>query len=294
MESVGRPHHPPTERVGGGAWTGEPTWGPVLTCAPLMSTSPVNILCMKWGSMYGPEYVNHLRAGVARHLKRPHRFICFTDDSTGLHPDVEARPLPGLGLPAGQKDQRWRKLAVFRDDLPDLTGTALFLDLDLVVVDDLEPFFTAPGAFLIIRDDDLFRAKPLRKLNPARDSFLHSVGNSSVFRFEIGAHRYILDAYVADPRGAAQRYEISQQFQSAQLAAHGHLAYWPRGWCVSFKNDCVPPALSSWWQDPAVPAGAKIVVFAGTPKMSDVLAGRRDKWYRRIGRIDWLRQAWSA
>jgi hypothetical protein len=254
----------------------------------------VNVICMKWGTLYGPEYVNHLREGVARHLKRPHRFVCFTDDAAGLRPDIEVMPIPQLGLPSMQRDLRWRKLGVFGAELGTLQGTTLFLDLDLVVVDDLEPFFTQPGSFLIIRDDDLFRPKPLRRLNPARDAFLHSVGNSSVFRFEIGAHRYILDAYVADPKGAAQRYEISQQFQSAQLAAHGELAYWPRGWCVSFKNDCVPRGLPSFWRDPAVPEGARIVVFAGSPKMSEVLAGGGHKWYRRIGNVGWLRRAWQA
>lgn len=252
----------------------------------------VNVICMKWGKLYGPEYVNFLRAGVARHLSLPHRFVCFTDDATGLDSTVEVQPLPALDLRPGESDLRWRKLAVFREELGDLSGTTLFLDLDLVIVGSINPFFELPGTFLIIRDDDLFRTKPMRKLNPARDHFLHGVGNSSVFRYEMGAHRYILDTYLADPKGAAQRYEISQQFQSAQLAAHGHLAYWPKGWCVSFKNDCVPRGLASWWRDPVVPADAKIVVFAGTPKMSDVLEGRRDKWYRRIGRVDWLHRAW--
>jgi len=252
----------------------------------------VNIICMKWGRLYGPEYVNHLRAGVARHLARPHRFICFTDDAAGLSSDVESLPLPELGLPEGRGDRRWQKLAVFRERLADLSGTTLFLDLDLVIVDRLDPFFDLPGAFFIIRDDDLFRAKPLRRLRPERDSFLHSVGNSSVFRFEIGAHRYILDAYLADPRAATAQYEISQQFQSAQLALHGHLQYWPSHWCVSFKNACVPRGVRSYLREPTLPPGAKIVVFAGEPKMGDVLAGRGHKWYRRIGNVDWLRRAW--
>jgi hypothetical protein len=259
-----------------------------------MSDQPVNVVCMKWGSLYGPEYVNHLRAGVARHLQRPHRFVCFTDDGAGLDAGIEVMALPELGLPAGQRDLRWRKLAVFRRELGDLAGPTLFLDLDLVVVADLGPFFTHPGRFLIIRDDDLFRAKPLRRLNPTRDRFLHSVGNSSVFRFEVGAHTHILDAYLADPAGAARRYEISQQFQSARLAAHGELQYWPRGWCVSFKNDCVPRGLASWWRDPALPAGAKIVVFAGSPKMGEVLAGAGNRWYRRIGDVRWLHAAWGG
>ncbi|MBC9246395.1 hypothetical protein H4P12_06645 [Paracoccus sp. 11-3] len=254
---------------------------------------PVSILTMKWGTLYSADDVNRLAAQVRRHLQRPHRFICFTDDSSGLDPQVEALPLPELGLPEGHNDTRWRKLGVFRRDLAGLSGTALFLDIDLVVVDDLTPFFDLPGDFYIIRDDDLFRPKPLRKINPERDKFLHGVGNSSVFRFAIGQHPYILDAYLADPAAATRNYEISQQFQSTQLAKHGNLHYWPRGWCVSFKNDCVPRNFASYFRDPSLPEGARIVLFAGAPKMEDVFAGRGHKWYRRIGNIDWLRRAWE-
>lgn len=258
-------------------------------------TQPVLILTMKWGTLYSAEDVNRLYGQVRRHLDRPHRFVCFTDDAAGIDPGVEALPLPELGLPKGHGDTRWRKLALHRPDLGGFAGmTALFLDLDLVVVDDLAPFFDLPGDFFIIRDDDLFRAKPLRRVNPGRDQFLHSVGNSSVFRYVIGAHSYILDAYLDDPDAATAGYEISQQFQSAQLEAHGHLNYWPKGWCVSFKNDCVPRNFRSFLADPTLPQGAKIVLFAGAPKMEDVFAGRGHKWYRRIGNIDWLRQAWQG
>uniref|UniRef100_UPI0035AD81A5 hypothetical protein n=1 Tax=Paenirhodobacter enshiensis TaxID=1105367 RepID=UPI0035AD81A5 len=256
-------------------------------------SDPVLILTMKWGTLYGPDYVNNLARGVRQNLSRPHRFICFTDDATGLDAGIEALPLPDLGLPPGHKDSRWRKLALFRRDLAGLSGTALFLDLDLVVTGSLDPFFDLPGEFLIIRDDDLFRPKPLRKLNPARDAFLHSVGNSSVFRYTVGAQAYILDAFLADPAAATAGYEISQQFQSAQLAKHGQLAYWPRGWCVSFKNDVVPRGFASYLHDPALPEGARIVVFAGNPKMDVALTGGGQKWYRRIGDVSWLRRLWE-
>ena len=56
----------------------------------------------------------------------------------------------------------------------------------------------------------------------------------------------------------------------------------------------VPRHLSSYLRDPALPQGAKIVLFAGAPKMEDVFAGRGHKWYRRIGNIDWLRKAWQG
>lgn len=258
-----------------------------------MTDAPVLILTMKWGTLYGPEYVNRLALGVAKHLTRPHRFICFTDDSTGLSDEVEAMPLPEMRLPGGHEDTRWRKLGLFANDLFGLSGTALFLDLDQIIVGSLDPFFEDDAPFRIIRDDTLFRAKPLRRINPERDAFLGAVGNSSVFRYTVGAHSYILDTYLTDPAAATSAFEISQQFQSAQLAKHGHLEYWPEDWCVSFKNQCVPRGWRSYITDPALPKGARIVVFAGEPKMHDALAGRGSKWYRRIGDVTWLKDAWE-
>lgn len=256
--------------------------------------STVNIVCMKWGTLYGVEYVNNLRRGVARHLKRPHRFVCFTDDSKGLDPEVEVFPLPVLDLPGEWRDGRWRKLALFNPVLEDLKGITLFLDLDLVIIDSIDCLFDQPGNFLIIRDDDLFRPKPLRKFRPARDRFFSTVGNSSVFRYEIGKFAYIVDAFARDPLAATRQYRKSQQFQSAQLAAHGDLAYFEKQWCVSFKNHCVKRHLLSYFRDPMPPKDARIVVFAGQPKMGDVLDGKGHRWYRHIGNVDWLRRAWRG
>ncbi|MBV0892227.1 hypothetical protein KTN05_10220 [Paracoccus sp. Z118] len=257
-------------------------------------TDPVLILTMKWGTLYGARDVNNLARGVRRHLKRPHRFICFTDGSSGLDPEIEALPLPELGLPPGSGDTRWRKLALFRADLGGLSGTALFLDLDLVITGGLDAFFDHPGDVCIIRDDDLFRPKPLRRINPKRDRFLHMVGNTSVFRLRIGSHPEVLERYLADPKGAAERYEHEQQMVSDILNAQGSLSYWPPGWCVSFKNDCVGRGLASYLRDPACPPDARIVLFAGSPKMADVLAGKGGRWYRRVGDIGWLKAAWEG
>ena len=38
------------------------------------------VLCMKWGSKYGPEYVNRLYAMVRRHLQGDFQFVCLTDE----------------------------------------------------------------------------------------------------------------------------------------------------------------------------------------------------------------------
>ena len=46
-----------------------------------VSAEIVTVLCMKWGAKYGPDYVNRLYGMVARHLRRPFRFVCLTDDA---------------------------------------------------------------------------------------------------------------------------------------------------------------------------------------------------------------------
>lgn len=254
----------------------------------------VNVVCMKWGTLYGADYVNALFAGVRQHLSLKHRFVCFTDNAQGISPGVEIRPIPRINLPDGKEDLRWRKLTLFSNPLDDLVGPTLFLDLDLVIFGALDVFFLRPGAVPIIRDSDLFRSKHLRALfQSKRHRFLEMVGNSSVFRFRAGAHEHVLKRFVADPSGATSTYRISQQFQSAALAEAGELSYWPETWCVSFKNACVPRGLASYWEDPALPKDARIVVFAGEPKMTEVLAGGGNKWYRRIGNVEWLRTAWK-
>ena len=60
----------------------------------------VNVLCLKWGKRYGADYVNRLYRGVSANLSRPFRFVCVTDDPSGLAAGVETAPFdeqpPGI------------------------------------------------------------------------------------------------------------------------------------------------------------------------------------------------------
>lgn len=42
---------------------------------------------MKWGTKYGPEYVNRLYA-MRRHLSGDFRFVCLTDSTEGIRSEV--------------------------------------------------------------------------------------------------------------------------------------------------------------------------------------------------------------
>ena len=112
------------------------------------------IICMKWGTRYGPEYVNRLYAMVRRGTSRPLRFICFTDDASGLRAEIETQSLPFISLPISHTNLPWRKMSLWGETLGNLSGQVLFFDLDLLVTGDVDGFFDhAPTEdFVVIRN----------------------------------------------------------------------------------------------------------------------------------------------
>ena len=138
-----------------------------------------NVICIKWGDKFGADYVNSLYDMVEKNLTLEHRFVCFTDKPEGIKDGVEIRPLPELddkGLP----EKAWKKLGLFTDKLADLEGEALFLDLDIVIRDNIDCFFDREGEFYIIKDWDFPN---------------DIIGNSSVFKFKVKQHKDIIENF---------------------------------------------------------------------------------------------------
>jgi hypothetical protein len=246
----------------------------------------MNVICMKWGAKYSPDYVNRLRSMVARHLPHPHRFVCFTGDAKGIDPAVEIAPLPGVHLPDGLPERGWRKLGTFHAPLPapggPLEGPTLFLDLDLVVVDDLSPFFEHPGEFLIIRD-----YKPLRSRK------YRYVGNSSVYRFETGAWPGIISEFEANFEAIRKQFRNEQEYLSWHVHSRGKLTHWPSEWCPSFKRDCMWKGPMGLVRVPRIPDGARIIVFHGHPHPHEAIAGKSRSWKRALRPTPWVAKHWQ-
>jgi len=68
---------------------------------------------MKWGSKFSPEYVNRLYAMVSRNINSKFRFVCFTENSKGIRPEVEIQDLPELELPTGSPELRWSSIPAY-------------------------------------------------------------------------------------------------------------------------------------------------------------------------------------
>ena len=241
----------------------------------------VNVLCIKWGSKYGPDYVNRLRSMVRRNLALPHRFVCLTDDRVGIDADIETFDIPAVGIPdfdtraPWAKAHGWLKVTSFAETLYDLSGPTLFIDLDVVIVGDIGRFFEPPGDFLVIREWD------------KRDG----TGNTSVYRYEIGAHADLLDRLRENQDEILHEVRNEQEFVTGSLARQGKLGYWPEPWCRSFKRHCIPAPLG-WFGTPRIPPGAAIIAFHGKPDPHDAIAGHSHKWYRRVAPTPWVAEHW--
>jgi len=104
-----------------------------------------NVVMVKWGDKYSPEYVNILVDAIKRNSTIEKAFILFTDNPDGIDDGIEIRPLPG------HLKGWWNKLYLFSDEAG-LTGRNVFFDLDTVITSNMDDVFKYEGPFAILRD----------------------------------------------------------------------------------------------------------------------------------------------
>lgn len=249
----------------------------------------VQAICLKYGTLYGPEYVNRLYAALRRNTRAEPRLFCMTEDRTGLRPEVEILPLPDepfhermfAAMARARRQGRLRKVSIFNPALiPDLAGPLLFFDLDVVITGPVDDLYTyAPGKVCMRRE---WGAVP------------GQLGHGSVTRFDPRLHGYLYEDMARDPDACiALGGGMEQNYTSLNAARHGDFEPFPDEWIVSFKYDCRPPRPLNLILPPRLPAGARVVCFHGRPKMSEAVAGYRADPFHSTRRADWLTRAWS-
>ena len=236
-----------------------------------MKQAQVNVICMKWGTKYTSNDVNVLHSMVKRHLTIPYRFVCLTDDSTGVSKEVECFDMPQIA-----KDlSPWRKLGMFSEKIGDLSGKALFLDLDIVIIENIDCFFMFSNKFTIIEN---WTQKG------------RGIGNSSVYCYTVGAHTDVIQYYRDNVEEVTNKYSNEQIYLSRKI---GDIDYWPANWCKSFKKHCIPMYIVRYFVTPAKPKAVKIVVFHGNPKPIDAIKGGFfGSIWKYIKPTRWIEENW--
>lgn len=252
----------------------------------------IAIVCMKWGTAYGAEYVNVLYRAVTRNLSHPFRFYCFTDDGAGLEDGILARPIPDMGLPP-ERIRRgcWPKVGLFRPGLI-AEDTAMFIDLDVVVTRSLDPFIDrqiAVGGLHIIREwnPGIWNSVPLA-WRPDRG------GQSSVVCWRPSEQGQIYEDLMTNP-AAAFSLAPNDQKHITRTAVARH--YWPEGWTASFKRACVRYyPLNLFFREVRKPRRTRIIVFHGKPRPSDLIVQGNARWGTKkrfgYGPVQWVCDYW--
>jgi hypothetical protein len=95
-----------------------------------------NVIVVKWGNKFTSEHVNRLYRMAKKNITLPFNFYCYTEDPIGIYDEVNIVPIDiSLGL-----EKWWWKLTLFKKNNWG-NGINLFLDLDVVIQNNIDHFF---------------------------------------------------------------------------------------------------------------------------------------------------------
>lgn len=214
-----------------------------------MNKQTYNVICLKYGSKYKAKYVNILFSMVNKNVTLPFNFFCITDDPTGIRKEVNIIPLKLIEDLTGW----WYKLSVFKKGCYGIKGINLFLDLDIVIVNNIDSFFTYSGSFCILED---WNSKPTSRL-----------WNSSIFRFFSDYRTDIWEDFIIESKEKIKKYYGDQNWLTEKIQDP---ILWPSSWYASFKYDCFDRNKLILLDKPK---DAKIIIFHGRPNPHEALEG---------------------
>ena len=251
----------------------------------------VNVVCIKWGTLYNEKTVNILYNMVTRNTSFKVNFYCFTDNKKGLLKDIIAHPLPKMNMKKEDCKYSYVKEAGLCDDnLGGLKGQrAFFFDLDILIIDNIDELFTFPKGdkFYTIND-----------WNTKGDH----VGQASCYSWKVGTLGSIKEYFEKNSKECVDRFfTASQEYLSFKvIEKYGKLNFWPDTWIKSFRFHCLPLGIFRSFITAKIPKNVKIIAFHGNPKMEYAIvgkwhgSGKKEKlWkkvlYKRLRPVPWIK-----
>lgn len=197
----------------------------------------LSIVTFKWGSKFSARHVERLKRDVSANLKRPHRFICITDD-----PGPDDIRLWNDHLEFS--DGCYVRLKLFGEPiLP--TERFLWLDLDAVIVDSLDPLIDK------VWDAPTALASGLH--------FLPIINGSFVWH-RFGTAKWVWEDFRVR---VADRYAHLSGTYRGTDQSWLHLCLSQEAMIIGQRDGLYAYGKSPGWSDARKPDGARIVFFPG-------------------------------
>lgn len=218
----------------------------------------LNLICVKYGSAYSPDYVTNLYEGARRYTNRLFNFYVFTDNTAGLAHNKHWRFIKLPEWNVGAKRGWWYKMEIFNQQ-HGIYGRNLYIDLDTVIIGDLFAFWN------VIETDNLYICRDFNR------QFIRNIdkANSSVMGWRDIRMDSLYRSFTSSIQENMHKYRGDQDFiddyQSAKI-------YWKDVHATSWKWEC--------WQGGKINTEkyktniaktvthpeTKILVFHGNPK----------------------------
>lgn len=222
-----------------------------------------NLVVVKWGTYYGPEYVINLYNAAKKHMDEDFTFHVFTDDSTLLPQRLGwvFHRLPDWKLK--KENAWWYKMEMF-NPASQLVGRNVYLDLDVVIVGDISPLWThGKDRFTICQDFN-------RVFIPRFAGV-----NSSVMAWTTDTQRKMYEKFKAEFSSTLATHRGDQDYIGSY---HSDPTFWPVKWVQSYKWEIWRGGIKNRTQNTyeledqksIIPADCKVIAFHGKPKPHEI------------------------
>jgi hypothetical protein len=230
----------------------------------------INVVCLKWGTKYGPDYVNRLYYAVKRNSTVDFKFYCFTDDATGIIPEVITVPLPY----ADQLDSWWNKLHLFSREIPIIPGSYIFyIDLDTLIVDNIDILLTMRSRRLLVLRD--FYHGVVKSAN---------LVGSGLMMWRHGQYTQVWEKFIENPQKHIEKAGTYGDQWWIEKRVTDQI-FWQDLFpdqVVSFKVHCRK----------GLPLGAKIVCYHGRPSIPESITETNVIGKMTIAPQPWVQMHW--
>ena len=200
----------------------------------MISESPIKFICLKWGTKYGPEYVNRLFQSICKQYRNPCEFYCYTDDPTNLKPEIKIRDIAELRK---VENSCFTMEKLFLFDGLDFEGPYCLLDIDILIQSDITSYFKEynfiePRFSICARphtDIDYMKAAPIFR------DFGTCYVNSSFVTWTGDQLKWMIDFYMNNKKIIDYKYKDLDTFLFHTVLKE--MKFHPRNMIYSFNHE---------------------------------------------------------
>jgi len=231
----------------------------------------INIVCLKWGDKYDPDYVNKLFSSIKRNTTVEFKFHCFTENGSDLNQEIIIHDLPYKSL-----EGWWNKVYLFSNQINIPLGEKIFyVDLDTVITDNIDDLLSHPTTKMIVLKD-----------------FLHGLAKtagtmgSGLMAWTHGNYTKIWNQFIQNPEAAIKQVEPHGDQHWIDFCINERFrVYWQDilpGRVVSFKVNCLD----------GLPSKAAIICYHGRPSIPESAYTTEKIWKFNVTPQPWVLDYW--